>query len=167
MATLAADHLASAAGGYVPQLTNNFFLYLNGVAGAENIRLATEAAFLPKESNTVLKLGFGNEEVKFAGSAHWDAGSLTIRDMIDKDMYGILIAWRRSVYDPTTGNVGVPAAYKKTARLVLTAPDNSIVRQFQLTGLWPSDLTPGNLSYNNSTHLTIAVTCQYDKALAA
>jgi hypothetical protein len=166
LTTLAADHLAAAGGGYEPQRSFNFFLYLNGVAGAEQIRLSTVEAFLPTEENEELMMSFGNERVYVAGAAVYSEGTIVVRDFVDRDVYTALRNWRKSVYDPATGNIGLAANYKKTARLVMLAPDNSVQRQFQLTGLWPRKITPDPLTYERSAIFRISMVCRYDKSIA-
>jgi len=165
MASLAATHLAPAGGGYEPQRRYNWFLYLNGVSGAEQIRLSCQKAFLPDEQNDEITLSFGNEKVYVAGQATYAAGSIIVYDMVDKDVYGLLRAWRKSVYDPATGNVGLAANYKKTARIVLTAPDTSVNRQYQLTGVWPMKISPGDLDYTANAIVQIQMTLRFDKSL--
>ena len=164
-ASLAADHLASAAGGFEPQRKFQYFMYLNGVPGAENIRLAMLASFLPTEENEVITLQYGNEEVHVAGRLKYSEGSITVRDMVDKDIYRLLRDWRRQVDDVVSGNIGFAAAYKKTARIVLVAPDNTVARQVQLTGLWPTKIEGGSLSYAENDVVLITMTLRYDKAL--
>lgn len=164
-ASLAADHLASAAGGFEPQRKFDYFLYLNGVPGAENIRLAMLAGFLPNESNEVITLPYGNEEVHVAGKLKYDTGDITVRDMVDKDIYQALRNWRRQVDDVVSGNIGFAAQYKKTARLVLVAPDNSLNRQVQLTGVWPEKITGGTLDYGANEVVVITMTLRFDKVL--
>jgi len=166
MPSLAATHLAGAGGGYEPQRKYNWFLYLNGVAGAEQIRLSIQKAFLPEESNDLITLAFGNEKVYVAGQTTYSEGTITVHDMVDKDIYGILRTWRQMVYDPVSGNIGFAAAYKKTARILLVAPDDSIERQFQLTGVWPQKISPGDLDYKAGAEVVeIGMTIRFDKSL--
>ena len=166
MPTLAATHLASAGGGYEPQRKYNWFLYLNGVPGAEQIRLSIQKAFLPEEANDLITLAFGNEKVYVAGQTTYSEGSLVVHDMVDKNIYGLLRDWRKQVYDPVTGNIGFAAAYKKTARILLVAPDTTSERQFQLTGVWPQKISPGDLTYNEGTGIVeIGMTIRFDKSL--
>lgn len=165
MPSLSADHLAPASGGFEPQRAYDFFLYLNAVEGAETIRLAIDRAFLPSEANEEISLSFGNERVYVAGPLVYRTGALTVRDMVDKDTYGLLRAWRDNVHNPATGNTGMAAAYKKTGRIVLVAPDNSSSRSYQLTGLWPVSLSPSELSYTTPNVLNVEVICRFDKAL--
>lgn len=165
MASLAATHLAPAGGGYEPQRRYNWFLYLNGVAGAEQIRLSCQKAFLPDEQNDEIQLSFGNEKVYVAGQTTYATGNIVVNDMVDKDIYGLLRQWRLQVYDPTTGNIGLAAQYKKTARIVLVAPDTTSPRQYQLTGLWPMKISPGDLDYTSNSVIEISMTLRFDKSL--
>lgn len=165
--SLSANHIAGAGGGYEPQRTNNWFLYLNGVAGADQITLSVASAFLPTEENEEFSINYGNMEVHVAGNIKYEAGDIVVRDYLDIDMYNTLRAWKATVADPAAGTVGFAKDYKKTARIVLVAPDNSSTREFQLLGLWPTKLSASGLSYATAAQLQITMHLRYDLALKA
>jgi hypothetical protein len=68
------------------------------------------------------------------------------------------------VYDTTTGNVGLPSNYKKTAEIILQATDGTHVRTVRLIGIWPSALNPGALDMSSDAPVEIEATLTYDRA---
>lgn len=160
---LGASHLASA--GWEIQRRNNFEVYIEGVGESERLlTLSVAAASLPSEHNGVLEVQYGNTTIKVAGTYSIDAGSMTVRDIIQKDVENLIDEWRSTVYNKETDGVGFAADYKKQARIIQFAPDGSHERVWKVEGVWPSDVNYGQVAQDDNSLKTIELTLQYDKA---
>lgn len=160
---LGASHLASA--GWEIQRRNNFEISIEGVGESGRLlTLSVAAGSLPSEHSGVIEIQYGNSVTKVAGTYSIDAGSLTVRDVIQKDVEQMIDQWRSTVYDKDTDGVGFAANYKKQARITQFAPDGSYERIWKVEGVWPSDVNYGQVAQDDNTLKTIEVTLQYDKA---
>jgi hypothetical protein len=156
-----------ATRAYEIQRVYNFEIRIYGVAGAdmETLTYACEKAPQINESNSPIDVPYGNRAVKVAGKAKFEnGGSLVVRDFIQSDTSGIVVKWRKKVYDVTNDAVGFAADYKKQARIMEFAPDGSIPRTWILDGVWPSDVKYIEHSMTSGDLGTIEITLAYDKA---
>ena len=60
--------------------------------------------------------------------------------------------------------VAIAADYKKPAYVTQYAPDGTLLRIWNLEGVWPSAVDYGQISYESPGVKTINITLQYDKA---
>lgn len=164
--TLGSSHLASQ--GFELQRTNNFEIQVDLADATSRLRsltLAVVSGFLPNESNDVISLNYGNTTVTVAGKANVNnSGSLVVRDVIMQDTEKVVDDWRKSVYDKETDAIGFAANYKKRAKVTQYAPDGTLLRVWNLEGVWPSAVDYGQVSYESPGVKTINITLQYDKA---
>ena len=161
-----ANHIANQRGDFAPQHQNSWVLEIAGLDGdaKELIVLSLQEGALPNESNEVIQIKYGNESRKVAGKVELAEMPLKVVDWVDKKTRKAVQDWRKQVYDPETGNVGLPASYKKTASIILFASDGTRAREVRLTGLWPSAVVGGSLNMASADIVKIEVTLQYDKA---
>ena len=161
--TLGASHLASE--GFEVQRTNNFEIQIENVSNARILTLAIVSGFLPNESNEVISLNYGNTTITVAGKANANgSGSLVVRDLVQQDVEKMIDDWRASVYRKDTDAIGFAFDYKKPAKVTQYAPDGTLVRVWNLSGVWPSAVDYGQISYDSPGVKTISITLQYDKA---
>ena len=162
--TLGAAHLASA--GYEVQRTNNFEIQIDGVTSeTRTLILSVVSGFLPNESNEVISLNYGNTQITVAGAARPNnSGTLVVRDLVQQDIEAAIDAWRATVYNKETDAIGFAFDYKKEAKVVQYAPDGTLLRTWDLEGVWPSAVDYGQISYDSPGVKTISITLQYDKA---
>ena len=161
--TIGASHLASA--GWEIQRKNNFSLSIPGIGENEEVlTLAVVSAVLPTESNEVITLNYGNTNVKVAGTSNTEGGTMVVRDYLQKDVEQIIDNWRSQVWNKDTDAIGFAANYKKQARIVQYAPDGTYARTWKISGLWPSQVSYGDVSNNDGGAKEIQITLQYDKA---
>jgi len=122
-----ATNLAQAYGVFEPQRQHNWdFSIASNLYGSEEhdiISLSLATGFLPRVSNEEVAIPYGNEYVFVAGKAVHEAGTLVLRDWVDRQTVALLYQWRLQVYDPRTGAIGLARNYKKTAALDLTGPN--------------------------------------------
>ena len=109
MVELSAHHIAPQAGGFEPQRLNNFTVEIYGLPGTEILELALAQGFTPTSTSGVPTVAFHAESRKFAGRSAFGNGSIVYNDYVDIPIASALEAWRRLLYDPTTGRVSAPA----------------------------------------------------------
>jgi len=166
MARMSAAHLAPQGGGFEPQRKYDFEINLFGVPGAELIKLACVSAGVPDGTNEVINLPYLNEVIKVAGQAKWASVPLVVRDFVDQPVYSALMAWRKLVQDPATGNTGLASTYKKQGELSFIGPDGAAEKKFKMIGIWPSSVKDEGVSYAEGTAVhTITMTLECDKAM--
>lgn len=85
--------------------------------------------------------------------------------MVDIGIAAAIIRWRRQVYNPETGSIGLARDYKKNADLTLIAPDQSQVRIWKFVGMWPQAVKYGTYDMTTSDKVNVEVTLRYDKAI--
>jgi hypothetical protein len=140
------------------------------VAGLEGddqdlIKLSILSTSLPPESNETVEIPYGNETRKFAGRAVFESIPLVVHDYVDKEVRAAINRWRRLVYDPETGLVGLPSEYKKSGEIILVSSNNSILRKCRIIGMWPQAVSPGDMDMSSSEGVQIEVTLEYDRAI--
>jgi hypothetical protein len=129
------------------------------------IALNVTKSSVPHFSLEVLEYKRGNEKVKFAGIPSFEAGSLTVDDVVGIDTKNILLAWQAQAYDVHTGKGGRMKDYKKTCTLIEYTQDYEQIRRWELKGCWISELSEDQFDRESDGKRAITVTLQYDKAL--
>ena len=164
---------------YEPQRTTDFELVIVGLDGLvniatgeqmmnidETIRLAVIEAEIPHYEVAVQSQRRGNSVVKYAGTASFAAGSMTVRDWIGADSKTALYTWLHQAYDVYTDKTGLLEDYKLDGcKLIEYTPDKQIVRSWTLYGLWISDIKEETWSHDSENgERKISCTLNYDKA---
>lgn len=166
---LLATKLAQASGAFSPQHKSNWSIEIEGVDGMEDIALSLATGFNPKVELDKGTIPFGNSEVYYAGKSRFGAGSLVVRDYIDRDIAGVMAAWfaqaMPGLFDETDGRIGVPADYKKDGHVLNFGPDGEGLRQWKLIGVWLQTFDGGDLDMATSDQVTVNATVVYDWAV--
>jgi len=160
----AADHIAAEAGTFEPQRANNFSIEIP-LSGADKdlIIMGLEGFSLPQQKNETVTLSYQNEQRKVAGQVSVDEATLTMKDFVDVDTRGAVLRWRKQVYDPQTGKIGLAKNYKKTGHVVMTAPDGTSQRVARVIGVWPPADPAIDLKMEGSEKIMMEVPLSVDK----
>ena len=138
----------------------------NGDDYQKHIRLSCTEAKIPELSVASVDLRHGNEKIKVAGSPDFKDISIKVYDTIGMDMVGLLQEWFHRIFNPVTHTMGLVTTYKTSARLYLYSPDATVIRKWEVFGVFPTNLSFGELSYDNSgSVITISIDLAVDKAL--
>lgn len=160
---VSAEHIAGQGGGFEPQRKNNFTVVIPFMDTI--LQQAIESCPLPIDENEVIDIRFGNEKRKVAGPASFNDLQLQVKDFIDSPVMQKLMTWRKKVYDPATGKIGLAKDYKQKGQLIMFGPDGSSPRKWDLFGVWPSRDDPGGGSMAESGNNMITFTLQVDRAV--
>jgi len=96
---------------------------------------------------------------KFASNVVYDDLSFVFYDT--KGLLDILLEWRKSIWDQTTG-VRTAAEYKKDTEIQVFTPQGVLVEKYVFTGSWPSSIKYGSLTYTSSDIKFVDVTLTFD-----
>jgi hypothetical protein len=119
---------------------------------------------LPKETTESSDINYFNQTIKVAGKTTFDTTTMTLRDAIDYDTEMKFLQWRKQVYNPRTGTMGLAADYKCKAIVHEYTPNGEVYRTWIVEGCWPSGVDYGELTYDDGGEKQISVTITYDFA---
>ena len=166
-----ATHFANDV-NYEVQRTNHFEIVIDlSAIGLDDdyddtIRLCCTAASIPNIRVNPQQLRHGNETINVAGSPSWDSSSISVYDVIGKDMAALLQNWFWRIFDPEKHVMGLVVNYKTTATIYQYSPDASVVRAWRLFGVFPTSLNFGSPSADGSgSPVTISMDLAVDKAI--
>lgn len=167
MAFKSAEHIAPALGGFEPQRTFNWSLEIALDDAGDQILImqGLDSFKAPTVSNEEIELNYANESRYVPGKAKYEAIPLVLKDFVDQGVAQAVLKWSYLCYNPETGSIGLARNLKKTADLVLYAPDQSSARFWKLFGCWPQQVEWGELDMNNSENVKITVNLRYDRAV--
>lgn len=162
---LGAIHLADSRGGFEPQRGHNFELIITPPVGdAEILFKSVETSLAISHNSEPLALPYMNETIYIAGRPLYAPGAVVYRDMVDKEVYATIEAWYRLIYDVETSQIGFAADYKTMASLILYDVKGGHLRQWDLIGIWPQDISAESPSHMSGDIYRLNVTFQFDKA---
>lgn len=130
----------------------------------ETLKLNVIKAPVPHFSLATLEYRRGNDQVKFAGVPTFDAGDITVDDVVGMDTKSILMAWQALAYNVYTRKGGRMKDYKKTATLIEYTQDFEQVRSWTIYGCWVSKISEGEFDKENDGKRQITATIEYDRA---
>lgn len=119
---------------------------------------------LPKETTESNDVSYFNQTIKTAGKTTFDTTTMVLRDAISYDTEKKFLNWRKNVYDPAEGTMGLAAEYKCDAQVREYTPNGEQYRSWRLIGCWPSGIDYGDLNYDDGGEKQLSVTITYDYA---
>ena len=131
----------------------------------ETLKLNVTKAPVPHFGLEVLKYKRGNDTVTFAGTPDFDAGSITVDDVVGMDTKSILMAWQGLAYNVHTRKGGRMKDYKKNCTLIEYTQDFEQIRSWTLYGCWINKITEGEFDKENDGKRQITAELQYDRAI--
>lgn len=148
------------------QRKNHFEVQFNSGTGLDsNFKYMVVSFPLPKETTESSDINYFNTTVKVAGKTTFDNTTMVIRDAIDYDSETKFLEWRKRVYDPKTGKMGIAEDYKYDAVVTEWTPNKTGTgRKWKLVGCWPSSIDYGDMSYDDGGEKQISIGITYDFA---
>lgn len=165
-----AGHFANEF-AYEVQRTNHFEISLNlsgiigdGTNSETHIRLSTKDVSAPKISSEAIPLKHGNETVKVASAPSYEDLQITVYDTIGVDQINVLQTWFDKVFDHNKKIMGRVTDYKTQGTLYMYSPDCTVIRQWNLFGVWPRSFSQANnFSYDSTEAQTITLELSVDR----
>jgi len=74
-----------------------------------------------------------------------------------------LLRWRKQVYDPKTGKIGLAKDYKKQLQVIMNGPNGEYERVAKLKGCWPTADPPADLNMESPEKLLMEIPISVDK----
>jgi hypothetical protein len=167
MQPLSAQHIAASQGYYSPQLKANWSLEiaLDDVGDQMIVLYSLESLSPLIETSEPIELNYANEVRYVAGRTRYQEMELRVKDFVDIGTANALEKWRRLVYNPENGSVGLPRDYKKNADLTISASNGSVVKIYKLVGVWPMTYNHGEFNMSANEAIFITCTLKYDRAV--
>lgn len=131
----------------------------------EYLKLNVLTSSVPHFSVEAHEYRRGNEVVKFAGVPTFDAGEITVDDIVGLDTKAILLAWQNLVYNVHTRKGGRMKDYKKNCTLVEYTQDYEPIRQWTLYGCFPLSLSEDAFNREQDGKRQITMSLSYDRAI--
>ena len=131
----------------------------------ETLKLNVIKAPVPHFGLEVLKYKRGNDTVTFAGTPDYEAGSITVDDVVGMDTKSILMAWQALAYNVHTRKGGRMKDYKKNCTLIEYTQDFEQIRSWTLYGCWINKISEGEFDKENDGKRQITAELQYDRAI--
>ncbi len=169
-----AAHFASETHNFEVQRTNHFEVVLDlgklglgngqGDVLAEHVRLSVKSIGTPKVSAEPIPLKHGNDTVKVAAAPSYEDLTLTIYDTIGRDQIDLMQQWFNRVFDRGNKLMGLVSDYKTNGTLYMYSPDCSLIRKWDLQGVWPKGFGMGSeFSFDTAEAQTVTVDLSVDR----
>lgn len=167
--TMWGSHIAQMHGTFEPQRGNHALLTIATLGDqfleGGQVTLALQTFPIPKQSNSVLEHQYLNDTRKVAGRVTHESMSVTYSDFIDVSVAQALMNWRRRVYDPTTGRIGLASDYKQDGEVILYSPSGAVVTSYSVHGMWPSQLDHGDIDLTGDELIKLTMTIEIDNVI--
>ena len=99
------------------------------------------------------------------GRSQWQPLDITLYDPVVPSAAQQVIEWVRLHHESVTGRDGYSDFYKKNITFNLLDPVGAVVEEWELKGAYIQSANFGDLSFEDSTPVEIALTLRYDYAI--
>jgi len=158
------DHIAQQEGSYEPQRQSNILLFVQPDE-SDLMTLSLQSFPIPTFESSILTTEYLNEQRKFAGRATYSDMEVVFKDFVDNAVAQLLWKWRYKVADPETGKIGLARNYKKKGFIWMYSPEGSIVRKYDLFGIWPASINHGEADMSGDDSQKITVNFAIDRVV--
>lgn len=127
------------------------------------VHLYAQKVKLPNMVIEQLKVRHFNSETKLAGKAEFEDVSITIRDVVEPDMFASIQAWQKRVFDAESKVLGFASEYKEMGFAHVYDSQGGDIRTYTLQGLWPKKFTAGDRNYDDAkgVEIELELSCDY------
>ena len=139
--------------------------HLVAATAAESLRLNVTRTSVPQFTLETGEYRRGNDTVKFATIPTWDAGEISVDDVVGLDTKAILLSWLFLAYNPITRMGGRMKDYKKIAYLTEYTQDYEPIRQWTLEGIFVTAVKEEPFDKENDSKRKLSVSFVYDRAV--
>jgi len=155
-----------------PKRKNRWVVSFDAVPGggkSESLSFCAHTGTKPQITFDTVEEARLNEKWKFAGKPTWNTLSYNFYDFIaptgGQSSFTIMNGWWRTIYEPTTGQMGYAIEYKTHGTVAMLDPKGNVVQTWHIFYAYPSDINYGDISYEDSGIAEVMVVLTYDYAI--
>lgn len=169
-----ASHFASESHNFEVQRANHFEVVIDlsalKIAGeqgnilSDHLRMSTKSISAPKVTAESIELRHGNDKVKVASAPSFEDLTLTVYDTLGRDQIDLVQRWFNRVFNRETKLMGMVSDYKTNGTLYMYSPDCSLIRKWNLQGVWPKEFGLGtDFAFDSTEAQTVTITLSVDR----
>lgn len=146
-----------------PIRKNTWEIEIPAVLGV--LHLYAQSFTCPDSSVEKLEVRHFNGVAYLAGKPQVSDGTLNVRDVVAPDTYNGMKKWYDRVYNQDTAVMGYASDYKERGFARRYDSKGSLIRTYELVGLWPTVVKTGEYDYDSfdGVILECTVSCDYFK----
>ena len=140
---------------------NTYLMEIFGLP--EKLKFLCKTSQLPGKVIGVIEVPFHGQKVKLGGDATYE--DLTTTILLDNDfsVRNEIESFMSSIRANDSSVGDEPSLYKQTGSLMQLGPKDEILAQYDFIGIWPSNLSPIDLGFENNDQIAeYTVTFSYD-----
>jgi hypothetical protein len=126
----------------------------NGTLAGQKTQFMAKAAQLPGSTIGTVPLYYFGRELKFAGNRTFTDWTLTVINDEDFVIRSALETWMNAMNSHATnvrnGSAMSPTSYTVDAYVTQFGKDNTTLKQYKFTGMFPIDLAPIDLDWGSN-----------------
>ena len=145
---------------FEPKLKNRFIMQIDGI-NAYLIKTMNRPSIESEE----VALPHLNVTRYVKGRSQWQPLDITLYDPVVPSAAQQVIEWVRLHHESVTGRDGYSDFYKKDITFNLLDPVGAVIEEWELKGAYIQSANFGDLSFEDSTPVEIALTLRYDYAI--
>ena len=145
---------------FEPKLKNRFIMQIDGI-NAYLIKTMNRPSI---ESETV-ELNHMNVTRYVKGKSKWQPIEVTLYDPVVPSAAQQVMEWVRLHHESVTGRDGYADFYKKNITFNVLDPVGSTVEEWELKGAYIQSANFGDMAFDSSDPVEIALTLRYDYAV--
>jgi hypothetical protein len=139
------------------------FRWVLQIEGVDAFLMKTAAR--PSFETDPIEIGFINATRYLAGKTKFSEMSVTLYDPIAPSASQQIMEWIRLHYESVSGRGGYADFYKRDLQLKVLDPVGTVVELWDLKGCWLTNVEYGDLDYDVSDAMEVAITIRYDNAV--
>lgn len=145
---------------FEPKRKNRFVLMIEGIDA-----YLVKTAARPTVATEEIEVPFMNSRRYLAGKTSFETMALTLHDPIAPSGAQQVMEWVRTHFEPVSGRSGYADFYKRDIQLKMTDPVGTVVELWDIKGAFLTNVTFGDLSYEDHLLSEITLTIRYDNAV--
>lgn len=156
---------------YVPLTSNNFEIRIYNMDGTnptENADLLTlstaEIGEISEEQDTIT-VHYGNGVIKFPSKVTFSDVDWTLNCFCEPNVLDALIAWRKTVFNDDTEQVGLPSQYMRQVYFIRYDGQGNPRSILKCPGVWIKQLKHGQMNQEGGSIVQVGVTLVISKAV--
>lgn len=142
---------------FEPKRKNRWILAIEGVDA-----FLLKSAARPTWTTEEVEISWINQTRYVAGKSKWNPLSVTMHDPIAPSAAQQMTEWLRLVHENISGRAGYADFYKRNLQLKLLDPVGNVIEQWDMTGVFPTEISFGDLTYEDGTPVEISCTLRFD-----